>query len=344
MSFLGEIVDSIGSGKPPAPPKPSARTPGTVSHRPAADGKPGPRPGLPATTASPLNGLKRKAEDGATKQTEKHIRPNPTPGLTSSVVRRPAAPALHAPRQPPPKTTAVPRPKIDATPSSQKVGPTPPGTPTSPAAKAPAKGSYADIMARAKLAQEARMQSQVGMIKHQATNREKISKVAERKRQEEEKAKAAKGKLGERPSTTKRDNSRSVSPAKKAEQGRVIKTPRPPLHAPPSGYKGTMGLSSGRSQKEAQRKRSRYDEYLGTDEEDEDSDIGSYGRDEEEGDYASDVSSDMEAGAFELDEEENKALRAAKQEDARELALENQLKKEKEERRKRLLAMANKRK
>lgn len=105
-----------------------------------------------------------------------------------------------------------------------------------------------------------------------------------------------------------------------------------------------MGLSSGRAQKQAQRKRTRYDEYLGTDEEDDDSDLGSYGRDEEEEGYGSDVSSDMEAGAFELDEEEDKALRAAKMEDARELALENQLKKEKEERRKRLLAMANKRK
>ncbi|KIW16951.1 hypothetical protein PV08_04142 [Exophiala spinifera] len=346
MSFLGDIVNSIGSEKSPAPPKPSIRPLGPASHRPEADGKTGPRPGLPAT-ASPLNGLKRKAEDGPTKPIEKHIKPNPAPGLTSSVARRPAAPALHAPKSLPDKTVPAPRLKIDATANSNKAGSTPPVTPTSTnaTAKAPAKGSYADIMARAKQAQEARMQSQVGMIKHQATNREKVSKVAERKRQEEEKAKSAKGKLGERhPSTTKPDNSRSVSPAKKAEHARVIKTPRPPLHAPPSGYKGTMGLSSGRSQKQAQRKRTKYDEYLGTDEEEDDSDLGSYGRDEEEDNYGSDASSDMEAGAFDIDEEENKALRAAKEEDARELALENQLKKEKEERRKRLLAMANKRK
>jgi hypothetical protein len=50
----------------------------------------------------------------------------------------------------------------------------------------------------------------------------------------------------------------------------------------------------------------------------------------------------MEAGAFDLDEEEQRALRAAKEEDARELALETQHKREKEERRKKLLQLANK--
>jgi len=341
MSFLGDIVNSIGSEKAPAPPKPLVRPTSTNSQRPPLDGRPGSRPGFPAAP-SPLNGVKRKAEDDSTKLAGKHIRPNPVPGLTSSVVRRPAAPPLNAPKASDEKAGPVSRSKIDAAISATKAGTTPPGTPTNATAKVPAKGSYADIMARAKQAQEARVQSQVGMIKHQATNREKVSKVAERRRQEEEKAKAAKAKPGERSLMTKRDMSRSVSPAKKGDQPRVAKAPRPPLHAPAASYKGTMGLTSSRSQKQAQRKRNKNDEYLATDEED-NSDDGSDGVGEEE-DYASDVSSDMEAGAFEVDEEEARALRAAKEEDARELALENSLKREKEERRKRLLAMASKRK
>jgi len=199
-------------------------------------------------------------------------------------------------------------------------------------------------MARAKQAQEARVQSQVGMIKHQATNREKVSKVAERRRLEEEKTKVGKEKSDPRLASIKRDKSksRSVSPAKKADQPRVAKAPRPPLHAPPSTYKGTMGQTSSRSQKQVRQKRSRNDDYLGTDEEDV-SDEGSYGRDEED-DYGSDASSDMEAGAFDIDLEENRALKAAKDEDAKELALEARLKKEKEDRRKKLLELANKRK
>lgn len=341
MSFLNDIVNSIGTDKPPAPPKPSQRPLSANSQRPQGDSRPGSRPGFPPASSA-LNGTKRKAEDDVGKPQEKHIRPNPAPGLTSSVARRPAAPPLNAPKPSHEKALHASRPKVDTAISSAKPEPSKPGTPTAPATKAPAKGSYADIMARAKQAQEARMQSQVGMIKHQATNREKVSKVAERRRQEEEKAKAGKEKSDPRLATIKRDKSRSVSPAKKADQPRVPKAPRPPLHAPPSSYKGTMGQSSGRSQQQARRKRSKYDEYLDTDEEDV-SDEGNYGRDEED-DYVSDASSDMEAGAFDIDEEENRALKAAKDEDAKELALEARLKREKEERRKKLLDLANKRK
>jgi hypothetical protein len=169
--------------------------------------------------------------------------------------------------------------------------------------------------------------------------------MAERRRQEEEKAKATKEKSGgmrPAPGGKQQVKSRSVSPAKRTDQPRVPKAPRPPLHAPPSSsYKGTMGITSGRAAKPPP-KQKRYDEYLGTDEDDVSDDMGGYGEDEED-DYASDVSSDMEAGLDDLDAEEQRALKAAKEEDARELALENQLKREKEEKRKRLMALADKR-
>jgi hypothetical protein len=64
---------------------------------------------------------------------------------------------------------------------------------------------------------------------------------------------------------------------------------------------------------------------------------------DDEQDYDSDVSSDMEAAAFEVDDEEEQAARIARREDAEALAEENQLKREKEEKRKRLAAMANRR-
>lgn len=196
-------------------------------------------------------------------------------------------------------------------------------------------------MARAKLAQESKAQNnKVGVIRHQSSNREKTSKVAERKRQEDERAKANKEKQPSRPGTTNKDKARSVSPTKR-DPGRGPKVARPPLHAPASSYKGTMGQAAGKSRETQSRKRSRYDEYLDTDEE-EGSDAEGYGDEEDQGDYGSDVSSDMEAGAFELDEEESQTLRAAKEDDARELALEQRLKREKEERRKRLMGLASK--
>lgn len=61
--------------------------------------------------------------------------------------------------------------------------------------------------------------------------------------------------------------------------------------------------------------------------------------DDEEDDYASDGSSDMEGGIWDVEREEAEALKAAKREDAEALAEENALKREKEERRKKLAAM-----
>ncbi|KAJ4515687.1 hypothetical protein HRR78_001464 [Exophiala dermatitidis] len=306
MSFLGDIVNSIGTGTAP-PPKPF--TPSVKAHsqpHPGEVSKLGSKPAAPA--ASPLNGTKRKAEDAPTEGPAKVVRPNPLPGLTSNVSKRPAAPPLNAPKPSNDKVASSAKPKQEPVVNGSKTGSKSPTATPAAASKAPPKGSYADIMARAKQAQE-KAQNQVGLIKHQPTNREGVSKLAERRRLEEEKAKAAKQRSGANQTL--------------------------------ASYKGTMGTSSGRGQQQDRRRRKRYDEYLGTDEEDVSE--GSYGRDEED-DYESDASSVMEAGAFDLDEEEQRALRAAKEEDARELALEAQLKREKEERRRKLMGLANKRK
>jgi hypothetical protein len=183
------------------------------------------------------------------------------------------------------------------------------------------------------------------MIMHQAASKEKMSKMAAKRREEDEKAKHSKTKASKHSVDNGRIRRRSTSPRKKPKEARTIKPPRPPLAAPASTYKGTMGqpaqrppVSAGSRGKDGRRS-SKYDEYLGTDEEDEidDDEV------EDEVGYDSDASSNMEAGAFDIEKEERVALQKAKEDDARELALENKLKQEKEERRKRLQALADKR-
>jgi hypothetical protein len=61
---------------------------------------------------------------------------------------------------------------------------------------------------------------------------------------------------------------------------------------------------------------------------------------EEEEDYASDASSDMEGGVWDVEEEETLALKVAKKEDAEALAQELKHKREKEDRKRRLMAMS----
>lgn len=181
-------------------------------------------------------------------------------------------------------------------------------------------------MARAK-AQDPKQK--IGVITHtKSAPKEKLSKRAEQKKAEGEKLRKEKSGNG---GVRKPDSRRSASPAKKGvQEGRVSKAPAKP------SYKGTMGISTGRDQPRKEAKQ-RYDEYLGTDEEDNSDIVEDV---DDEGGYES---SDMEGGFDELEVEEQTAARQAKADDARELAIENQLKREKEERRRRLMNLANKR-
>jgi hypothetical protein len=172
-------------------------------------------------------------------------------------------------------------------------------------------------------------QQKTGIITHAKTApKEKLSKRAEDRRKGEEKLRKDKsGNAGVR----RPDARRSVSPVKGGVQdGRIAK----PVISKPA-YKGTMGRSTGRD-RDRPPKKARYDEYLGTDEED-NSDI------DEAEDYDDGYeSSDMEGGWDDLEREEALALRQAKEDDAKELALENAHKREKEERRRRLAGLASK--
>jgi hypothetical protein len=115
--------------------------------------------------------------------------------------------------------------------------------------------------------------------------------------------------------------------------------PKPGGAKPASRPSASASASSSRYDRGPDRHRNGYGSsaryaYVSEEEEDEE---------EDERDYDSDASSDMEAAAFEVDEEEELAARIARKEDAEALAEENRLKREKEEKRKRLAALAKSR-
>lgn len=225
-------------------------------------------------------------------------------------------------------------------------------------------------MARAKKAQET--MGKVGMIQHKAIEGSKKERIAKA----EQKSAVVKGKDGKplagngRPSTmSSREAVRPGMTARGASKdGKALGKQRPGSSGgevpekkikksatATTGYTGTArprpGAASGKSSSSkkgpvrpggllAPPKPSRRDQY----EDDYDEDLDDFIEyDEEEDDprgvgygYASDGSSDMEAGMSDIDVEERRAERAALEEDRREKALEEKLKREKEERKRRL--------
>jgi hypothetical protein len=330
MSFL-DVLDSIGTGQ--------RATASRAQQNPSVSSKP-PQFLSSPTTAKPNAGNSRQPLNGAS--------------FTSNGVKRKVGEAFKtvaekpSPQPPRQRTLSGTQDrKSPFKPSSQaalRSSTSRVGSPASSAVatKMPPKGSYAALMAEAKAAQKQRAESLVGQIKHQATQKERISKSERRKREEGEKA--MKTKLGKQPQHNSKVEKRVRLESSKRSESSYKGTAKP---APPvSSYKGTAGrpsqhlASSASARHKAGKSPRRYDEYLATDEEDEGDESEMGGVDDG---YGSDASSDMEADAFDVEEEENKALREAKADDAREMALESKLKGEKEERRRKLEALAKKR-
>lgn len=192
-------------------------------------------------------------------------------------------------------------------------------------------------MQQAKAAQD-KAPVQLGVLKHQAESKERLSKVERKRRMEEEAAKQKAARLGKKtvPAAAAKDKSArqrdSDGPSYKGT-AKPTQTPEPPT------YRGTAGKPSSRGphDRRHQSRNSRQNEYLGTDEEDEGDDDG-YGYD----DYHSDESSDMEAGLDDVDREEAAALRFARQEDEEDMRQEMAAKKAKLERQRKLAALASK--
>ncbi|PGH18482.1 hypothetical protein AJ80_04452 [Polytolypa hystricis UAMH7299] len=343
MSFLNSVLLSIETGD-------AAVTPPSVTRNPTPKPTPSvPKSAPPVAQSKPYYGSsqKRKAED--------EIQPGNKPRKAS----RPSSPFWSSSQKSTPVPSAAARPRVtpqSTTPSATtKPSLTTAGKPLSkpaaaPPTKPPPKGSYAEMMLRAKQLQH-KTPTQLGMIKHQSAPKEKISKAKRRAMEAKQREQdAGKPKRPGAPSALEGTSGRlkdgKAGAGKARAESEYKGTARPPRDPAVLEYKGTAGLASrrpgtnGSAQKQShlQRSRSRtQDEYLGTDEEDEGD---QYGDGEEE--YYSDVSSDMEAGALDVETEEQEALRLARLEDERELRAELAAKKEKMERKRKLTALVSK--
>ncbi|KAG9251568.1 uncharacterized protein F5Z01DRAFT_639167 [Emericellopsis atlantica] len=256
---------------------------------------------------------------------------------------------------------------------TKPAAPSRPAAAPSPAAKAPKKGSYAEIMARAQMAQSS--MGKVGLIQHKKAEKKPnaVAKPAEPEPRSVGKKPAmgarpsgyqGTSKPGERPPVSGRLQARGKPVAGKPGPGQRNEEPEKKFKKAAqatTGYTGTArpktaATPSGSGQKAKpvprggallNRAPSRPGGYKTSRfEEDYDEDLDDFiDYDDEEQEevggpryhYDSDGSSDMEAGLDELDLEERQAERMARQDDAREQALLEKLAKEKEERKKKLL-------
>ncbi|KAI1269127.1 hypothetical protein F5Y18DRAFT_439691 [Xylariaceae sp. FL1019] len=267
-------------------------------------------------------------------------------------------------------------PPISSAARASPVKPSPTTPTTSDPSKAPKKGSFKEIMARASKAQET--MGKVGTIQHRAIEKPVVKKERGVSKVDPKagptptaKDRMSKPYTGSSrpPMKPGRDSGRPGNDAHRSGSGKDVRPSgksKPTSNDPPekkikksavatTGYSGTARArpgattSKGPSTKSGPRpasggllapprlgRRSKYDD----DEYDEDLDDFVDYDDEEEDDgprynYASDVSSDMEAGMSDIDSEERRAEFAAREEDKREQALEEKLKREKEERKRR---------
>ncbi|KAJ5915967.1 hypothetical protein N7454_010874 [Penicillium verhagenii] len=323
MSFLDSVLTSLQTGKltelptsqPPSPPK-----------------NPSPKPDDRKPASAP-----RKAEEQLPRSTKPDSRPVATPRAPKPTLK--STPVKTVAPKVAPKNGTVGVKRTTAAPT--KSASTKPAPPDSGPSKAPPKGSYADLMAQAKARQE-QAPSHVGLIRNQTDTREHIGQYKLKQRMQEAKMRAkmeAKGKKFTPETVRTYGRKRSPEhPTRKRSppEGPSYKGTAKPTQTPePPAYHGTAGLpgKTGNNDRRQHGKR-RMNEYMGTDEEDE-GDYGGYN------DYYSDVSSDMEAGFDDVEEEEGTALKNARREDEKELRLEMAAKKEKLERQQRLAALAS---
>lgn len=357
MSSLKDIMSIID---------PSARAAATASRQAPLGGAPklAPRPAGGANGTSQTPQLKRKASGPVENGQAKVQRKEAVGGTAQAngVVRATSSPATSRPTSSTP-TTSVPY-RGTAAPASSKTAsqpvrkplqssstpaatskapapapkPAPTVTGSAPASNAAPKKGYLAMLQKAK--EKDASKPVAPPIKHEPT------KILTRKERLALKAEAGiKGKkaaavLPSKAVDPKADASKEKKKVEVGYQG----TARPARKPVEVGYKGTarpssVPATSSRNGTPAARPKpnptkGRYDGYADWDELDD--------MEDDEEDYESDASSVMEGGIWDVEEEEQLALKVAKKEDAEALAEENRLKREKEERKKKLAAMAAK--
>ena len=348
--FLNSVLTSIETGKPTPIPPPSLRSPPPVSTGTVV--KNAPRQPLqssgdaPAKSMTPRAGTKRKAEE------QLHPGGPDRRAAGKQSLAKPASIQTTTGKARPNSVSIPSRPLIK--PSTTNENTASPKPPTASSSKPPPKGSYADLMLKAKAAQE-KAPVQVGVLKHQPVPKERLSKAEKKKRAMEAMAKEKEARLAKKS---------ALKPGGKPVEGGSIKrrepvenaykgTARPtqpmsqptPQPTPQPTYKGTAGLASrhrsengDETSKVRRAKVPPKDEYLGTDEEDEGDFYG-----DDYNDYYSDESSDMEGGFEDVEREEEVALKVAREEDEEDIRKEAMAKKEKMERKKKLVALVKSR-
>jgi protein SPT2 len=354
--YLSSILASIGGNESPPAPSGAAqpRTNGLSSG---------------AGTKDTPGGQKRKAEGDLNNGSTKTQRPDSSSTNANESSARPAAAPPPGPgayrgtaRADTVKPLLKPLPKtqtgLASTTSATKTEKKPIPPPSTPAAPPPAtgplkKGSYAEIMARAKAAQG--VKPNVGTIKHKPTEklsrRERLALLDVTKKGKSKSVPVRDKRPENRTKAGERSRTGSSEPisSKPGEQPKEKRKPLDlgykgtmrPVSAEPQ-YKGTMNLARPNQPRKSFAKDARRGGNSYGSRDQKEPRYASYSEDEveEEDDYASDASSNMEAGAFEVDREEELALRAAKMEDAKAASEEAEHRRKKDERKKMLAKMA----
>lgn len=334
--LLNSVLSSINTGQEGKTTNPSANAPAskpTSAPRRDNGALGAARPPAASTNLPP----KRKAEDVGRDVKNKAQRVDSAATLSAPVSR--SNTISPAPRQglaPPPKqqvpyrgTMGGSRPPL-ATGLAPKATTGTSSTPTTPSV-AP-KSGYLATLERARAAQEAA--KQLGQLKHKPTEKltkkDRLRMQAEAAAAQKGKGTAARGVAGVKARSKSADPVDSKTGAVKKERKPVDLGYKGTMRAAPAplSYSGTMrpaGSAAARKPQPGPSKemggRYRYASY--SDEED-----------EEEEDYESE--SDMEAGMDDVDLEEEEALRIARREDAEALREENELKRAKLEKKRKL--------
>ena len=224
-----------------------------------------------------------------------------------------------------------------------------------PPKKEPKKGSYAEIMARAK--QNQSKPQAVGTISHKPKEQIAISYKKEmkiKKKEMRDKKLGIKKPNGSHPSSAVSTGPNSPGLVKPGQDASQTKQASNKPKQPQPTYKGTAHPASAgagsKAKAHARPQKRRENEYAATDDElDDEDDEEGYGTEEDgEGGYGygdaydEESSDDMEAGFDDVEAEEVTARKEAKKEDDREAALEAKLKREKEERKRKMMELAKK--
>ena len=347
--FLNSVISSIGNkdGSLPQPLPILSQPSSELGVNSATNG----RNGASATKAAPLP-QKRKAEDALPRSYDKVLKGTSYRGsssmLSSSTTSQQSQTKKPATSSTKPTTQTLLTRGVDKAPASAPAATTTPKLPPLDGSKVPKKGSFADIMARAKASQEG--PPPVGIIKHQPKDKKTLSYKKELKLQRKG------GVRNRRPQALNghsRNSSGDVSSgsasrlsSKKGPEIAYKGTAQPTATPKPQPtYKGTMnsGASTAQAGQKKPLPRAENGRQTGPryqyrdDSEEEESEV------EDEGGY-SDASDDMEAGFDDVEEEETKATKLARKEDEEEARMEAELKRQKEAKKKRLEELVRKQK